>query len=214
MLIEKKTPVFFQDKPVGLTGGIASGKSTVVKMFRDLGAITISADTVAKTVLASGKPALKALAREFGPGILLDNGALNRHKMLHVLLDQPGAMEKQLHILKPFILPAIDEAARNAMQSASGEMVIVEAPLLFEYGYPERYHPILLVTVSREMQIQRLMRRSGNDRDWAVRVVDLQWPLARKEQLADIVIRNDTRRSETGKQVKQIYKRLKASFIR
>lgn len=214
MRIENTLSDFFQDRPIGLTGGIASGKSTVAKMFCDLGAITINADCLANTVLAPGKPALIALVREFGREILLDNGEMNRQTMLDILLDQPGAMEKQLLILKPFILPAIDAAAQNAIQSASGKIVIIEAPLLYEYGHPERYHPVILVTVPRERQIQRLMSRSGRDRTWATRVIDLQWPLARKELLADILIRNDTDPSNTQKQVKRIYSRLKAFFIR
>ena len=203
---------FYQTKPVGLTGGIASGKTTVAAMFRDLGAITIDSDRIARTVMEPGKPALDDLVKEFGHQIILNNGELNRRAMLDILLDQPSAMERQLSVLKPYILPAIDEVAESTIQSSPGKIVIVEAPLLFEYRQPERYHPIILVTISREKQIQRLISRSGKDRTWASRVVDLQWPLSKKESLSDLIIMNDGTLAETTQQVQKVFNLLPTYF--
>lgn len=203
---------FRQIKPVGLTGGIASGKTTVAALFRDLGAITIDADRIAKTVMEPGKPALDDLVGVFGKEILTENGELNRQAMLGILLNQPSAMEKQLAVLKPHILPTIDKIAEETIRSSPGKIVIVEAPLLFEYGQPERYHPIILVSVPREKQIQRLMKRSGKDREWASRVVDLQWPLSKKECLSDLIIKNDKSMAHTKLRVLEIFELLPAYF--
>ncbi|MBN1879476.1 dephospho-CoA kinase [bacterium] len=203
-----------QRLPVGLTGGIATGKTTVAGMFRSLGATIIHADIISAAVLNPGTDAMKELTQHFGPKILLDNGALNRSAMLDILIHEPGALQQQLDILRPHILPAIDRISHRAIESEECSVVIVEAPLLFEYGLPERYHPIVLVSIPREIQIERLMERSGKDEAWAKKVIDLQWPLERKEKLADYVIENDKRKSHTHAQVVQIYKKLIEYFTR
>ncbi|HPQ42031.1 MAG TPA: dephospho-CoA kinase [bacterium] len=194
--------------PIGLTGGIASGKSTVMKMFRDLGARGISGDAVAADVLSAGSQALNALVREFGSGILSDDGSLDRRVMLDMLLEKPSRMQRQLDILAPFILPEIDQRVSVEMQKSSRSLLIVEAPLLFEYGHPERYAPIIVVTVPRDIQVQRLMLRSGRSRQWAEAVIDLQWPLPQKEHAADYVISNAGTVAATQRQVSTVYTRL------
>jgi len=199
-------------RPVGLTGGIASGKSTVAMMFRSLGATTISADFICAGVLCPGSPALMELVQEFGKIVLAKDGNLNRVEMLQILTHQPGAFQKQIDILRPHILPAIDKISQKALEAIPGNVVIVEAPLLFEYGRPERYHPVITVSVPKSIQIERLMKRSGKSELWATRVVDLQWPLKKKESLSDYVITNERSRHLTQKQVKRIYKKLQMLF--
>lgn len=197
-----------QDRPVGLTGGIASGKTTVSAMFRTLGATIINADIISAAVLDSGSPALAELARYFGSSILLENGALNRTAMLDILITERGALQHQLDILRPYVLPAIDKISRKALESQTEGIVIVEAPMLFEYGKPERYHPIVLVSVNRETQVERLMKRSGKSEHWANKVIDLQWPMERKSKFADYIINNEQKLSATRAQVAQTYRRL------
>lgn len=195
-------------KPVGLTGGIASGKSTVMRIFQSLGAAIISGDEVAADVLVKGSDALQALADAFGSHILDSEGALDRGAMLSLLLENPENMRRQLELLAPFILPEIDRRAAGRLAEEHSRPVIVEAPLLFEYGQHQRYSPIIVVSTSRETQIARLMTRSGRNRQWATAVIDLQWPMARKEQHADYVINNDGSLASTRQQVEDIYRTL------
>lgn len=201
-------------KPAGLTGGIASGKTTVAAMFAKCGALTINTDVIAADVLQSGSPALTALVNEFGDRILDTAGALDRRTMLDILLSDSTALQKQLDILQPYLLPAIDRTVQNAMKSEPGRVVIVEAPLLFEYGKPERYDPIIVVSIPRHLQVTRLMKRSGKDKTWASAVVDLQWPLFEKEKHADYIIYNDSSPEETVLQVQRVYAELLKRFIR
>ena len=177
-------------KPIGLTGGIATGKSTVLRMFSELGAIVVTGDEVARDVLSAKSSAVMALASEFGPQVLMADGGLNRIKMLDLLLESPENMTRQLKILSPYILPAIDRKAECIISSFPHNMVIVEAPLLFEYGKRERYGPIVAVITTREIQIQRLMIRGKMDQSRAEKIVDLQIPSTRKAEWADYIIDN------------------------
>ncbi|MCD4654479.1 dephospho-CoA kinase [bacterium] len=194
-----------QTKPVGLTGGIATGKSTVVEMFRELGAFTISSDNIAAEILVKGSDALNDLVREFGGKLLTSDGQLNRSEMLNILINQPGSMKRQLNILSPYILPAIDEIVAGLLTKPDSKLVLVEAPLLFEYENTERYYPIVVVTIPRKMQIERLMKRSGKSFHWAESVIDLQWSMKEKIKRANFVIRNDRNLENTRDQVESIY---------
>jgi len=196
-------------KPIGLTGGIATGKSSVAEMFRILGAVTVSGDKIAARILRINSDLLAELATEFGQEILTEDGHLNREKMLSILLEIPGAMKRQLKILSPYILPAIDQIAEKFIAEANNVPVIVEAPLLFEYGHPERYFPIIVVAISRNLQIERLMKRSGKSVNWAKKVIDLQISMDKKISKGHYIIRNDKSPDETRKQVEHLYQILK-----
>lgn len=198
-----------KERPIGLTGGIATGKSLVCDQFRSAGFVTISGDDIAREVMVAGSPVLDDLARVFGKQVLTETGALNRRVMLNLLLDDPAKMTTQLKVLAPHLLPVIDARVRQAMRSNPISPVMVEAPLLFEYDQAERYCPIIVVTVPRRIQIQRLMERSGQKREWAEAVIDLQWPMARKEALADYVIDNSGTVAETTVQVQGLAQKLR-----
>lgn len=195
-------------KAAGLTGGIATGKTTVARLFQEYGSLTLNGDRIAEKVLAENSPALEKLSIEFGPEILLANGALNRKIMLNLLLNDRTAMPRQLEILKPFILPAVDMAVSEIIKMNPNKVIIVEAPLLFEYGQSRRYNPIIVVTTSYETQVRRLMERSGKPRIWAEKVISLQWPMAEKMRLTDYIINNEHSLEFTKKQVANVYKRI------
>jgi len=169
-------------KPIGGTGGIASGKSTADSMLSDLGAYIISADEIAQQVLCMGSPAVKALVKNFGDIIVTDGDVLNRTKMLDILLQDSVHMKRQLDVLRPFIIPAVDKKVKEANIQFPKKKIIVDAPLLFEYGRADRYSRIIVVSVSRRIQIERLIKRSGMKRDRAGKVVDLQIPIEKKEK--------------------------------
>lgn len=191
------------EKPVGLTGGIASGKSTIAKMFRELGADIISGDDVAKNVLAPDSCPVKKLAERFGPEILDVDGALNREIMLNKLLANPELLRIQLQILTPFVLPAIDRKVQ-AIGSRKDWLVIVEAPLLFEYGGKHRYGPIITVYCTRPLQIMRLRQRLNVSCERAESIINLQIDLQHKASMSDFVIDNNSDFSNAKNQVIKI----------
>jgi dephospho-CoA kinase len=195
-------------KPVGLTGGIASGKSVTARFFSGLGAVVISADEVAAHVLSAGSPAVHALVTEFGSSVQTDAGGLNRKIMLDLLLEHPDNMQRQIRVLTPFILPAVDRDVSRVQTGNPGKLVMVEAPLVFEYGQRERYDPVIVVYAPLKLQIERLVKRSGMARERAAKIVNLQIPMDQKIQQADRVIYNDRSLDHTQMQVQQIYKEL------
>ncbi|MBN1296548.1 dephospho-CoA kinase [bacterium] len=200
-----------RQRAAGLTGGIASGKSTVARMFQDFGARILDGDAIAASVLTPGSPALRDLAETFGSSVITVDGTLNRIRMLDILIEQPDRLHHQLRILAPYVLPAIDTQVNQLLNQHSQQPLIVEAPLLFEYGRPERYSPIIVVAVSREVQIQRLAARSGRSATWAETVVDLQIPIEEKINQADYIIDNSGNPTATMDQVKSVYGLLIAS---
>ncbi len=194
--------------PIGLTGGIATGKSFTAELFRSLGANVVSGDAIAHQVLSGNLQAVKKLVECFGPEIQHSDGSLNRTEMLNKLIAHPAWMWKQIEILAPYILPAIDHRARYYMDHHPGSLTIVEAPLLFEYARVERYAPVIVVYAPRNIQIQRLMARSGFTFEKARRVVDLQIDIEKKRKMADFVVDNSGSRTDTEEQVRILYKKL------
>jgi dephospho-CoA kinase len=198
--------------PIGLTGGIASGKSAVSQMFRDLGALILDTDPIAHQTMAPGSGVLLELRRAFGEEIINGDGSLNRQAMLLKLLEKPSNLKRQLEILAPYILPAVDAEISRIKRESPGHLLIVEASMLFEYGKPERYHRIIVVSAPRSMQIARLMKRSGKDEKWAAQVVDLQIPIELKTKMADYVIDNSSSLTQTQSQVDELYGKLKKTL--
>ncbi len=194
--------------PVGLTGGIASGKSTVAEIFDGCGALIISGDSVAADVMIPGSDALEDLVRSFGPAVLHADGTLNRRFMLDILRSRPEKFQEQLRVLTPHIIPEVDRQVKTAMKDHPQKIIIVEAPLLFEYDQISRYSPIIVVFIPRELQITRLMSRSGGDRVWAGSVVDIQIPTGEKCNSADFIVDNSGSIENTRKQVVEIYQQL------
>ncbi len=196
-------------RPAGLTGGIASGKSTVAACFERLGATIIDGDRIAADTLIPGSPVLEALSRAFGPAIILPDGSLNRSEMLALLIRTPRNMRIQLDILAPWILPAIDRAVRSAAESGK-RGIIVEAPLLFEYGQVDRYGTIITVVIAREKQIERLVARSGKPREWASLVVDLQIPIEQKAAKSEYRIDNSGPPDALTAQVESVFQAIRS----
>lgn len=180
----------------------------VARQFGLLGATIVDADRIAADVLIPGSDALRALFEAFGDSIRRQDGGLDRSVMLQILIDDPQKMRMQLAILAPYILPAVDRAVEQAVQDHL-HPIIVEAPLLFEYGQQERYGAIITVTVPHEIQIERLMHRSGRSREWALNVVDLQIPISEKAQHSDYIIDNSNDPQTTIRQILPIFNEIK-----
>ena len=185
---------------VGLTGGIATGKSTVGRILRELGVPVIDADVVARDVVAPGSKALTAIVSSFGDDILTAEGSLDRKKLRSLISKAPSARERLNEIMHPPIRQEISTRLAG-LERQGCTAAAVEAALLVETGGYRSYPELIVVTCSPELQLQRLMARDGMDRSAAERLISTQLPLNKKESYATWVIRNETTTEALSKQV-------------
>lgn len=185
---------------VGLTGGIASGKSLVSSYLKDQGIPVVDADLVAREVVKPGSPALKQIVSRFGPTILKEDGSLNRRAMGKIVFKEPSELAFLNHLLQPLIRQAINEKIKNASKNEQ-RLLVLDVPLLFEQGYDNICDQVMVVFVDRITQIKRLMKRNGYSQSEAVSRIQTQLPLATKIKFADIVINNNGSPEATKKQV-------------
>lgn len=175
---------------VGVTGGVASGKSAVTALFEALGVVAADADLAARAVVAPGQPALAEIAGRFGPDLLLANGMLNRVRMRELVFDDARARRDLEAITHPRIRALIERECA----AAQGPYVIAAIPLLAETGVAPAYAWLdrrLVVDAPVSLQLARLMSRDGVDATLARRMVDSQAPRATRLALATDVIVND-----------------------
>jgi dephospho-CoA kinase len=171
---------------IGLTGGIASGKSTVARRFAELGVPVIDADEAARVVVAPGQPGLDAVAEAFGSTVLTSKGELNRRALRDLVFSAPESRRRLESILHPLIRAEMEHRAA----SATGPYLVLAIPLLLEGGSQDRVDRILVVDASEEAQVQRVMSRDGGSEEQARAILAAQ--ISREERLkaADDVLRN------------------------
>lgn len=192
---------------IGLTGGIASGKSTVSAMLRDLGAHVIDADQVARDVVAPGTPALAEIAARFGPAVLRADGSLDRKALGEIVFADPQARRDLERITHPRIAAATQqEIARLA--AAGVDPIVYDAALIVENRLYAWMQGLIVVSVPFETQVARLMIRDDIDEAAARARIDAQLPLADKVAVATHVIDNGGTRAETEAQVRALWQRL------
>src|ERR1700734_3942106 len=148
---------------IGLTGGIASGKSTVAQRFAELGIPVVDADVAAREVVAPGTPGLAQVVERFGPSILAENGELDRRALRQLIFKDPGSRQDLEAILHPLIRAAME----NRTETAAGPYVVMAIPLLVEGGARGRADRILVVDVDEAVQLQRVQARDGGSLDQA-----------------------------------------------
>jgi dephospho-CoA kinase len=190
---------------IGLTGGIASGKSTVAKMFQERGAYLINLDELAHFVEEPDQPAWKAIVDHFGSDILNDDRTINRVALgLIVFADQ-----KKLSILNSIVHPAVFEEWRRRIDDIYDldpcAVVVSDVPLLIEAGMQDQVDIVILVYIAPEVQIERLMDRNRCSREEAVKRLASQMPIDDKIPYADIVIDNQDSPDETREIVYEIW---------
>ena len=204
---------------VGLTGGIASGKSVVGEMFVALGAHLIHADQIAHELMQPGEPVYQEVVRRFGTGILNPDGTVSRPKLAEVAfgsLNEPTASRVQE--LNRIVHPSVIEMQDRWMEQVSRDhpegVAIVEAALIVEAGAAGRFDRLVVVTCRPEQRVQRFADRLRLDFDTAgmevSRRMAAQIPDEEKSKLADYVIDNSGSLDATEKQVREVYARLKA----
>ncbi|CAN4119513.1 unnamed protein product [Withania somnifera] len=174
---------------VGLTGGIASGKSTVSNLFKAHGIPVVDADIVARNVLKKGTGGWKKVVAAFGEDILLNNGEVDRAKLGQIVFSDPGKRQLLNRLLAPFISRGIlVEVLKLWIKGCS--IIVLDVPLLFEAKMNKWTKPIVVIWVDFETQLQRLMKRDGSTEEEAKSRINAQMPLDLKRSKADIVIDN------------------------
>jgi dephospho-CoA kinase len=175
---------------VGLTGGIGSGKSTVARIFGDLGARVIDADVVARDLVRPGYPLLAQIAEAFGPEVLLPDGELDRARLASIIFADAEKRRALEAILHPPIMREIDLLATAFGRAERDAVVVVEAALIVEIGRAGEFDRLVVVWATPEQQLQRLMARDGFGREEAERRLAAQMPLEEKRRAAHLVVDN------------------------
>ena len=193
---------------VGLTGGIASGKSTVSEAFARLGAKVLDADEVAREVVLPGKPAWTKLRHTFGSEFFHPDGRLNRSKLRKLVFADPEQRSRLNAIVHPEVMREIDFRFEQLTSSAEHAVVLVDVPLLLEVEAADRFDRVVVVYVNETVQLDRLMERDGLSAEEASQALSTQIPLRDKVKQADFVIDNSGTLEETQAQVEKVWQEL------
>ncbi|AYC29823.1 dephospho-CoA kinase [Paenisporosarcina cavernae] len=188
---------------IGLTGSIASGKSTISSMLREKGYPIIDADQVARDVVAIGTPTLGKIAVIFGEQVLLEDGSLNRDKLGSIIFNHPAERKKLNDIMHPAIRQEMLRQQKEHEESGH-ETIVMDIPLLFESKLQHFVDKILVVSVTEEIQLERLMKRNNLSLEDANMRIASQLPISEKVKLADAVIYNNDSLESSKKQLEKI----------
>jgi dephospho-CoA kinase len=191
---------------IGLTGGIACGKSTVAAMLASRGAKIVDADKIAREVVEPGSPALEEIVARFGREMLLEDGSLNRKKLGERIFGDPGAKKALEAILHPRIRAIMRERMAEFERNDPNGLVVADIPLLYESGLETWFREVMVVYIPRELQIARLTARDGLTPEQAEARLKAQMPIEEKKRRADIVIDNSGTLEETEKQVEAFWR--------
>jgi len=197
-------------KVIGLTGGIASGKSTVAKILHDLGAAVINADALAREVVEPGRAAWEEIRANFGPDVFLPDQTLDRARLRTMIFNNPELRKTLEAIIHPRVRALAEQRIRE--HAAAGfDIIVYEVPLLFEAKIHEWLRPVILVACNLETQRQRLMERDRVDACAAQKIIDAQMSLEEKRRLADYVIDNDGGVAELEQRVRGVLEKIRAT---
>lgn len=194
-------------KWLGLTGGIASGKSTVSALLKGLGIPVVDADQIAREVVLPGTPGLKSIEEVFGPDFINESG-LDRQKMGQHVFGQPERLKKLEGILHP-IIQAETRRRREELEKSGEPLAIYDIPLLFETKAQAQFDQIILVTSSKEQQLSRLVQQGMPEVD-AKKRIGAQIPNSVKEEVANFIIRNNKDLQYLEQEVKRLVEWLEA----
>lgn len=189
---------------IGLTGGIATGKSTVGRFFAERGIPVIDADQLAREAVLPGTPALERIIEFFGQEVVTDDGQLDRKRLGAIIFSEPGKRRQLEDILHPEIRKRADECIVQAAEEGHQRLIYM-APLLIEAGATDRVDTVWVVTARPEIQLERLMRRDGISREQAERIIDSQMPLSEKERCGSVVIDNSGTEAQTRKILEAVW---------
>lgn len=196
-----------QSLVLGLTGGIASGKSSVARWLAGRGVPVLDADHIARRVVEPGQPALTAIRQAFGSAVINPDGTLNRSALARLVFADPSARRQLEAMVHPAVLSQLEADAKR-LKEAGERLIVLDIPLLYEVGPAARrlVDRVVVVYVDEQTQLDRLQRRDGLDEASARQRVAAQLPLAEKVRRADDVIDNSGAWEETERQLTQLFK--------
>jgi dephospho-CoA kinase len=194
---------------IGLTGGIASGKSTVSRMFRDLGAAVIDADLVAREVVQPGQPALADIVQTFGPEMLLSDGTLDR-KRLGALVFADAEQRRKLNGITHPRIAATVAARLEELRKQGAEQAIYEAALIVENKLHQGLDGLIVVAIDEPTQIERILKRDELTKEEALSRIRAQAPLSDKVAVADWVIETSGILPATRKKVEKVWEEIRS----
>jgi dephospho-CoA kinase len=190
---------------VGLTGGVASGKSTVAALLRELGAVVVDSDVLAREVVEPGTPGLAAVVAAFGPEVLTADGALDRPALGAVVFGDEAARRRLEAILHPLIRA---RAAELEAAAPEGTVVVHDIPLLVETGQADRFDAVLVVDVPVDTQVERMVRDRGMSREDALARVAAQAEREQRLAAATHVVDNTGTREDLRDRVTEVLEKL------
>jgi dephospho-CoA kinase len=193
---------------VGLTGGVATGKSTVARMFKACGAVVIDADDLAREVVQPGKPAWREIVHAFGKRVLNPDRTVNRHALGAIVFSHSVKRRRLERIIHPRVAREQKRLTREAARKNPKAVVIYDVPLLFEAGIDKRVDKTIVVTADQKTQIARLKKRNGLSRNEALRRIKSQMPLNQKRRRADYVLDGTTPINRLSRLVAQAFQQL------
>jgi dephospho-CoA kinase len=194
---------------VGLTGGIASGKSLVTRVFRELGAHIIDADKIVHDLLSNGQDAHRAVIEHFGKGIEMHDGSVDRRKLGEIVFNDPEERAWLNQCIHPRVFEAYQRQVKTIGQHDPSAIVVMDAALLIETGYNRKMDRIVVVYAREQDQLRRLMERDRFSKEQAQARIRSQMPLEEKKKHADYVIDNTGSREEAERQARETFEELK-----
>lgn len=186
---------------LGLTGGIATGKSTVVQFFKKHDVDVIDADQIAREVVEPDHPGLTEVVDVFGKEVLEADGTLNRKKLGEIIFHDYDKKKKLERILHPHIRKLMFGRMEKYQQAHPDKLIVLDIPLLYESGLEDRFDEVMVVYIPEELQLQRLQQRDQIDERRALQKIRSQMSIENKKKLADVIIFNDGTKEQTQQQV-------------
>lgn len=193
---------------VGLTGGIASGKSTISAILRELGAVIIDADMLAREAVMPQSPAWQEIVRHFGPEVLDPDGQLDRKKVAAIIFNSPRERAVLNGIIHPRVIKAAGELIEKYKRENQAPLIVVDAPLLIESGMTGMVDEVWVVAVPEEIQVRRLIAREKITAEQALERLNSQIPLTEKLRFAHRIIDNSGDREQTQQHVYALWKEM------
>ncbi len=193
---------------VGLTGGIATGKSTVARILREAGAHVIDADRIAREVVGRGRPAWRDIVEHFGKEVLRPNGEIDRARLGDIIFNDPEQQAALNRIVHPRVFADIEAQRARIAETAPHAVVVLDIPLLFEAGNHRDLAEVIVVYAPEPVQLARLMQRDGLSRRDALARIHSQMPIEEKKKRATRVIDNSGDLADTRRQALAVYRDL------
>lgn len=189
-----------------MTGGIASGKSTVANLLARRGALLIDLDRIAREVVEPGQPALGLIAERFGRGVLLPDGSLDRKRLGAIVFADSAERKALEQITHPAIRAVMKSRMQQYERTDPGRLTVVDVPLLYESGLTAYFDRVMVVYVPRGEQLRRLMERDKLTAEEAEKRLNAQMDIEEKKRLADVVIDNSGDLEETERQIERFWR--------